>query len=82
MENNPLQLINEKKVSLVINITDMSEVTKHFEDHLSDGYRIRRAAIDKNIPLVTNLQYAKFLVEALCTLKQEDLAIKAWSEYK
>lgn len=77
-----LDIINGKKVSFVINISDTSEVTKHHADHITDGYVIRRAAIDTNIPLITNLQVAKLLIEALCRLKEEDLKIKAWSEYK
>lgn len=76
------ELINNKKVSLVINLSDIDEGEgRSFTKQLSDGYRIRRAAIDNNIPLFTDLNKAIFFIYALSHIKQEDLKIKAWKEY-
>jgi len=48
---------------------------------LSNGYKIRRAAIDLNIPLITNARLASAFINAFCTLKLDDLDIKCWQEY-
>ena len=56
--------------------------TKYAHDELTDGYSIRRAAVDQNIPLLTNVQFAKMLMQSLEKYGEEDLKIKDWSEYK
>jgi carbamoyl-phosphate synthase large subunit len=55
--------------------------TKYAHDEMTDGYRIRRMAVDKHVPLITNVQFAKTLVRAIGKYKQEDLKIKSWEEY-
>ena len=49
---------------------------------LSNGYKIRRAAIDLNVPLITNARLASAFINAFCTMTLDDLAIKSWAEYK
>ena len=49
---------------------------------LTDGYKIRRASIDLNVPLVTNSRLASAFINACCTLKLSDIDIKSWAEYK
>ena len=61
---------------MVVNIP--KDLTAH---ELSNGYKIRRAAIDLNIPLITNSRLASAFINAFCTLKPEDIDIKAWGEY-
>ncbi|MFA9289133.1 MAG: carbamoyl-phosphate synthase (glutamine-hydrolyzing) large subunit [Weeksellaceae bacterium] len=75
-----LDVVNQKKVGLVV-IIDSTEKTKHYKQHIDDNYHIRRATVDNNIPLVTNMQAARILIDALCNLKKEDLQIKPWSDY-
>ena len=48
---------------------------------LTNGYKIRRAAIDLNIPLITNARLASAFINAFCTMSVDDLAIKSWAEY-
>ena len=50
-------------------------------DELDNGYKIRRAAIDLNIPLLTNARLADAFITAFCTLGQDDIQIKSWEEY-
>ncbi len=70
-----MDLIGQRKVSLVIN------VPKNFSRHeLTNGYKIRRASVDHNVPLVTNARLASAFVEAFCKLSPEDLKVKAWDE--
>ena len=70
-------LIRAHEVDMVINIP------KNFSDtELDNGYRIRRAAIDANVPLFTNARLSTAFIKAFCTLTPDDLAIKAWDEYK
>ena len=71
---NIFNYLTEKKLSMVINIPH--ETTKS-EDH----YIIRRLAIDYNVPLVTNIQVAELVIEALAKYKLEDLEVKSWDEY-
>jgi carbamoyl-phosphate synthase large subunit len=71
-----VDLIKEKTVDLVINIPRSSE-----ERELTNGYMIRRAAVDYNVPLVTNRQIAQRLAESLSRTDLADLEIKSWSEY-
>ena len=49
---------------------------------LDNGYKIRRAAIDLNVPLITNARLASDFIEAFCELKLSDIQIKSWQEYK
>jgi len=70
------EYIRDKKVDMVINIP-----TNYSPEEVTDGYLIRRKAIDANIPLITNKQVAKLLVETLEKYSMEDLEIKAWDEY-
>ena len=72
-----LELIRGHRVSLVINIPkDFS----HGE--LTNGYRVRRAAIDYNVPLITNSRLATAFVKAFCSLSRKDLEIRPWDEYR
>ncbi|MEK9133212.1 MAG: carbamoyl-phosphate synthase (glutamine-hydrolyzing) large subunit [Patescibacteria group bacterium] len=73
---NIIDYLIEKKLDLVIDIPKT-----YARDEITDGYLIRRRAIDSNIPLLTNIQIARTLVEALEKYKQDDLPIKPWSEY-
>ena len=71
-----IDLIREGKVELVVNIP------KNFSHgELTNGYRLRRAAIDFNIPLITNSRLASAYIKAFCRLGEDDLKIKAWDEY-
>jgi carbamoyl-phosphate synthase large subunit len=78
---NTVEIINEKKVSLVINISEPEGGSKYLRYEKTDGFLIRRAAIDNNISLFTDLNSARLLVNALDRLKREDLKIKSWEEY-
>ena len=75
-EPQALTLLHEHKIDMVVNIP--KDLTAH---ELSNGYKIRRAAIDLNIPLITNSRLASAFINAFCTLKPEDIDIKAWGEY-
>jgi len=71
-----------RKVDLVINTSELPDVgVKRFKKQVSDGYAIRRDAIDHGIPLITNLQNACLFVEALALMKGKDFEIKSWSDY-
>ncbi len=72
-----LQLLHEKKIDLVVNLPKNMSSTE-----LSNGYRIRRAAIDLNIPLLTNARLATAFIDAFTTLSPADIQIKSWDEYK
>ena len=72
-----LELIHEKKVDLVVNFP--KSLT---QGELANGYKIRRAAIDFNIPLVTNARLASTFIKAFCNIKVDDIQIKSWDEYK
>jgi carbamoyl-phosphate synthase large subunit len=72
-----LTMLHERKIDMVVNVPKNLTPTE-----LTNGYKIRRAAIDLNIPLITNPRLASSFINAFCTLKPEDLAIKSWSEYK
>src|SRR5690606_1020676 len=73
---NIAEYIRDKKVDMVINIP-----TNYTPEEVTDGYLIRRKAIDSNIPLITNKQLAKLLVETLEKYSMETLEIKPWDEY-
>ena len=75
-EPQALTLLHEKKIDMVVNIPrDLSA------GELDNGYKIRRAAIDLNIPLITNARLASAFVNAFCTLSMDDIQIKSWQEY-
>lgn len=76
-----IDLIEKHKVSLVINLSEDYNNDSSFKRVITDGYRIRRAAIDNNIPLFTDLNSARFFVNALDRYKIKDLKIKSWDEY-
>ena len=61
---------------LIINVPK-----NHTKRELTNGYRIRRAAIDHNIPLMTNVRLAKAFIEAFCAMKLSDIQTKSWQEY-
>ncbi|HAQ17801.1 MAG TPA: carbamoyl phosphate synthase large subunit [Prolixibacteraceae bacterium] len=74
---NTLEYIKEKKIDLVINIPK-----DHTTREISNGYTIRRSAIDYSIPLITNARVASAFIYAFCKYGLEDLTIKSWDEYK
>ena len=76
-ENNVMKMIAAHAFDLIVNIPK-----NHTKRELTNGYKIRRAAIDHNIPLITNARLAGAFIEAFCDLKPEDVAIKSWQEYK
>ena len=71
-----LDLLHEHKIDMVVNIP--KNLTVH---ELTNGYKVRRAAIDLNVPLITNSRLASAFINAFCTLKLEDIDIKSWNEY-
>ena len=71
-----LTLMHERKIDMVVNIP--KDLTQH---ELTNGYKIRRTAIDLNIPLINNSRLASAFIHAFCTLNLDDLEIKSWSEY-
>lgn len=75
-EPQALQMMRDQKIDMVINITkDLSA------SELDNGYRIRRSAIDLNIPLITNARLATAFIKAFCTMTLDDIAIRSWQEY-
>ncbi|MCD8268878.1 MAG: carbamoyl-phosphate synthase (glutamine-hydrolyzing) large subunit [Parabacteroides sp.] len=72
-----LDLLHEKKIDMVVNIPRDLSVSE-----LTNGYKIRRAAIDLNTTLITNARLASAFIEAFCTLSVDDIQIKSWQEYK
>ncbi len=77
MQPQALDLLHEHKIDMVVNIPkDLSA------GELTNGYKIRRAAVDLNVPLITNSRLASSFIRAFCSMKPEDLAIKSWDEYK
>ena len=73
---NVMKMIADHRFDLVVNIPK-----NRTSRELTNGYKIRRAAIDHNIPLITNARLASAFIEAFCTLSVEDLSIKSWNEY-
>ncbi|MBQ4386954.1 MAG: carbamoyl-phosphate synthase (glutamine-hydrolyzing) large subunit [Prevotella sp.] len=72
-----LDLLHQHKIDMVVNIP--KDLTTH---ELTNGYKIRRAAIDLNVPLITNSRLASAFIQAFCTIGLEGIGIKSWSEYK
>ena len=72
-----LDMLHRHEIDLVVNIPKDLTVSE-----LSNGYKIRRAAIDLNVPLITNSRLASAFINAFCRVKLDDIDIKSWSEYK
>ena len=72
-----LDMLHRHEIDLVVNIPKDLTVSE-----LSNGYKIRRAAIDLNVPLMTNSRLASAFINAFCRVKLDDIDIKSWSEYK
>jgi carbamoyl-phosphate synthase, large subunit len=71
-----LELMREKKIDMVVNIPrDLTE------GELDNGYKIRRAAVDLNITLLTNARLADAFIQSFCTISEDEIAIKSWQEY-
>lgn len=71
-----LNMISDRAFDLLINIP--KNLTKR---ELTNGYKIRRAAIDHNIPLITNARLAAAFIESFCSIDMNDIQIKSWQEY-
>ena len=76
-EPQALEMLHNKQIDLVVNIP--KNLT---QKELDNGYKIRRAAIDFNIPLITNARLASAFIQAFCSLNIDDIQIKSWDEYK
>jgi carbamoyl-phosphate synthase large subunit len=72
-----LDMLHNKEIDMVVNIPKNLSAGE-----LTNGYKIRRAAIDLNIPLITNARLASAFINAFCTIDIDDIAIKSWAEYK
>ncbi|MDE6348741.1 MAG: carbamoyl-phosphate synthase (glutamine-hydrolyzing) large subunit, partial [Bacteroides sp.] len=72
-----LDMLHRKEIDMVVNIPKNLTAGE-----LDNGYKLRRAAIDLNIPLITNARLASAFINAFCTMTPDDLAIKSWAEYK
>ncbi len=72
-----LEMLHKKEIDMVVNIPKNLTAGE-----LDNGYKIRRAAIDLNIPLITNARLASAFINAFCTMDIDDIAIKSWEEYK
>ena len=72
-----LEMLHKKQIDMVVNIPRDLSVRE-----LTNGYKIRRAAIDLHIPLITNARLASAFIHAFCTMSIDDIAIKSWDEYK
>ena len=75
-ENNVMDMIGQHQFSLIVNVPK-----NHTKRELTNGYRIRRGAIDHNIPLMTNVRLAKAFIEAFTAMTEDDIKIKSWQEY-
>ena len=71
-----MDLIANHEIDLIVNVPK-----NHSKRELTNGYRIRRAAIDHNIPLMTNVRLAKAFVRAFCNISLEEIPVKSWQEY-
>ncbi len=74
---NVMDMIHDHQFDLIVNIPK-----NHSKRELTNGYKIRRGAIDHNIPLITNARLASAFIEAFCACTQEDLQIKSWQEFE
>jgi carbamoyl-phosphate synthase large subunit len=76
-ENNVMKMIAGHQFDLIVNIPK-----NHTKRELTNGYKIRRGAIDHNTPLITNARLAGAFIEAFCEMDEKDIQIKSWQEYK
>ena len=76
-EPQALQMLHNKQIDFVVNIPKNLTAAE-----LDNGYKIRRAAIDLNIPLITNARLADAFIQAFCSMGQDEIQIKSWDEYK
>lgn len=76
-EPNIMDYLKNKKIDMVVNIPK-----NHTKRELDNGYKIRRAAVDYNIPLITNARLASAFIYAICKVDKADIAIKSWDEYQ
>ena len=70
-------MLHNHEIDMVVNIPKNLTASE-----LDNGYKIRRAAIDLNVPLITNSRLASSFIHAFCKVKLEDIDIKSWEEYK
>ena len=77
MKPQALDLLHQHQIDMVVNIP--KDLTTH---ELTNGYKIRRAAIDLNVPLITNSRLASAFINAFCTINLDEIGIKSWAEYK
>ena len=75
-EPNIMEYLHDRKIDLVINIPK-----NHTKRELDNGYKIRRAAVDYNIPLITNARLSSAFIYAICKVDPTEIAIKSWDEY-
>ena len=75
-DNKIMDMISAHAFDLIVNVPK-----NHTKRELTNGYKIRRGAIDHNIPLLTNARLAKAFIESFCAMKLEDIQIKSWQEY-
>ena len=75
-EPQALEMLHRKQIDLVVNIPKNLTSTE-----LTNGYTIRRAAVDLNVPLITNARLASAFIDAFCDLTLDDVEIKSWDEY-
>ena len=76
-EPQALQMLHDKQIDFVVNIPKNLTAAE-----LDNGYKIRRAAIDFNIPLITNARLADAFIQAFCSMSEDEIQIKSWDEYK
>ena len=72
-----LEMLHSREIDMVVNVTKNLSVSE-----LDNGYKIRRAAIDLNIPLITNARLASAFIHAFCTITPDEIGIKSWREYR
>ena len=72
-----LDMLHQHKIDMVVNVPKNLS-----EGELTNGYKIRRAAIDLNVPLITNSRLASAFINAFCTINLDEIGIKSWAEYK
>ena len=72
-----LEMLHRHEIDMVVNIP--KDLTPR---ELTNGYKIRRAAVDLNVPLITNSRLADAFIHAFCNVKITDIGIKSWEEYK
>ena len=72
-----LDMLHQHEIDMVVNVPKNLS-----EGELTNGYKIRRAAIDLNVPLITNSRLASAFINAFCTINLDEIGIKSWAEYK